>query len=177
MRPALLGLSLGLVLVAVPAFCQERFPAAVAPLVDRFTDPAFNIEAPVRRPSAPVAAPAAVQQTPVLNPSTAMFTASPDDAAQGQGVNLVSEYDIKLYKASAPTVVVGQFSLGKPTPDATNTISFTGLKALLSSVVAGDYVSTVIAVGPGGASDDSNTSNPFTLAPRNPTAAVGLVIK
>lgn len=100
------------------------------------------------------------------------FTASPDHAAIVQQVVIVDHYELRVFApgASTPLPSIG---LGKPTPDATNTISVTinaQLVALPASpacslqtpTAAQCYTAKVAAVGPGGESV-SALSDPFGL--------------
>src|SRR5260370_21566049 len=66
--------------------------------------------------------PAAVHAQ-TINPTTVQFTASPDhNATASDGTPVVSSYELEFYLigAAQPFQVV---SLGKPTPDGSNTIT------------------------------------------------------
>lgn len=94
-----------------------------------------------------------------INPNILSFTPSPDDALLVAGAPVVDHY---VFEVTLQTNI-GQISLskdlGKPAPDATNTISVT-VGADLNTLPNGSYVATVSAVGPGG-SGKSDPSNPF----------------
>ncbi len=103
-----------------------------------------------------VATPAAAQ---VVNPNVLQFTPSPDHALIVAGAPVIDRY---VFEVTLSTNI-GQISvskdLGKPDPDATNTISVT-VSADLATLPNGSYVATVSAVGPGG-SGKSDPSSPF----------------
>ena len=108
----------------------------------------------------------------------AVFTASTNHSTVENGVQVVSDYVLLIYAPSASTPQT--LSLGKPTPDASNTISV-DVNSTLSQLPASTscntsspsattcYTVRVRANGPGGSSD-SSLSLPFTLVPRAPAA-------
>jgi hypothetical protein len=105
-----------------------------------------------------------------LQPATlqwhAVFTASPDHAGISQGVPIVSGYDL----VATPTggTALAPISLGKPTPDGTNTIDV-NVNTQFNALPAGTYTAVVRAVGPGGTTS-SATSDPFSLTVPAPGA-------
>lgn len=107
------------------------------------------------------AAPATVHaQTIILLPGSALsFTASPDHNATFAGAPIVSVYKTTYCLKATPTVCPITVDLGKPSPDATNTITVTSIFGSLVSNT--EYVATVIATGPGGDSPASNPTAPF----------------
>jgi hypothetical protein len=98
---------------------------------------------------------------------TAVFTASPDHNAVVGGVAIVASYQLDMMHASATGALAFSKGLGKPTPDASNTISVAIPEFLAQP--SGVYVGTVSAVGPGGAGK-SAPSDPFAwvTAPAQP---------
>lgn len=100
-----------------------------------------------------------------MNPTQAQFIASPDhNSTNADGTAVVdwSRLDFYLVGASSPFQTV---SIGKPTPDGTNTITVSLASSIVGWPVAGtNYVADVAAVGPGG-SAASDMSNPFVFAP------------
>src|SRR5437867_2733822 len=99
----------------------------------------------------------------MVNPTRAQFNASPDhNATTSDGTPIVASYRIEFFLigASAPFQTN---SLGKPTPDGTNTITVDLTSILVGWPVIGTtYVSDVAAVGPGG-STPSALSNTFSF--------------
>lgn len=79
-------------------------------------------------------------------PRYVVFTASADHATN------VTSYMFKVFAAAAnpatATPIVSS-SLGKPTPDASNTITV-DRSALFNALAAGSYIATVTAIGPTG---------------------------
>lgn len=115
--------------------------------------------------------PVCVSAQTINNPSTITFTASADHNTVENTVPLLTSYEIRLY-AQGQTTSAAVLNIGKPTPDATGTISFSQLKNVYTSAPAGTYNVKVAAVGPGGASE-SVLSDPFTVSPRAPSAPTG----
>lgn len=108
----------------------------------------------------------------LTNPSTVQFTASADQNAVVNTVAVLTSYEIRLYDSAGATLK-STLNIGKPTPDATNTISNSQLATVYATVPAGTYTVKVAAVGPGGA-NETPASAPFTVAvpkPAAPTAA------
>lgn len=108
-------------------------------------------------------------QTPVIASTVkAVFTASPDHATVVEGNPLVLNYILDTITMTRPVptgpLVGGALALsiplGKPTPDASNTITV-AVPTLFSGLSNGVYTSTVTAVGPGGATAVSPMSDPF----------------
>lgn len=95
-----------------------------------------------------------------------VFTASPDHSGISQGVPIVSGYD--LIATPQGGVALAAISLGKPTPDGTNTIDV-NVNTQLNALPAGTYTAVVRAVGPGGAAP-SPASDPFSLVVPAPGA-------
>lgn len=108
-------------------------------------------------------APAFAQTTTVLNPSTVIFTASPDHNATIGGTAVVSNYVLEVYDG---TTLVRSTDLGKPTPNASNDISAPLTNAGLAKNKV--YTAFVVAVGPGGSARSATGSSPFAWpdAPR-----------
>ena len=108
-----------------------------------------------------LASPLAAQT--VTNPTTLQFTASPDhNATTSDGQALVSRYDLSFYTVGGTSPLL-TYSLGKPTPDASNTITVS-LDAVVTTwpPPGVTYEARVTAVGPGGSSD-SLPSNTFSM--------------
>jgi len=122
-----------------------------------------------------VAVSASAQTT--IQPTKAEFTASLDHAAVVTGTTtpIVTNYTIEV-RAGA-SVVLAPVSIGKPTPDGTNTISvlLSSIAGFLSLPKNTVYTAIVSAVGPSG-SAPSTPSGPFVFAP-TPAAPSGLVVK
>ena len=81
-------------------------------------------------------------------PTGVAFTASPDHAT------LVTYYELRIYASGAdPSTAtpIATSNLGKPTPDATNTITV-NQATFFSGLTVGNYVGAVAAVGSGGSS-------------------------
>jgi hypothetical protein len=117
--------------------------------------------------------PASVLAQPVINPTTAAFTASVDHNVVENGVSLVSNYELRIFTTGG-TVPVRVQNLNKPTPDATNTIT-ASITSVVTALPLGEYYATVAAKGPGGESV-SAPSNPFSVAARVPAAPTNLRI-
>src|SRR5438034_7932300 len=109
--------------------------------------------------------PVAAAAQAAVNPTTALFTPSPDhNATDGSGTPVVQSYQLEFYLvgSSAPFTTN---SLGKPTPDGTNTITVNLTPILVGWPLPGtDYVADVAAVGPGGMAK-SALSNTFSFTP------------
>ena len=120
---------------------------------------------------------AASAQTVTIQPTKAEFTASADHntVVTGTTTPILTNYTISVQAGA--TQVLAPVSIGKPTPDGTNTISvplstIAGFLVLPKNTV---YTAIVGAVGPAG-SVFSAASNPFVFAPA-PAAPAGLVVK
>ena len=116
-------------------------------------------------------------QTVTIQPTKAEFTASVNhnDVIIGTTTPTLTNYTISVM--AGLTQVLAPVSLGKPTPDGTNTISvplssITGFLALPKNTV---YTAFVTAVGPGGTATGA-ASGPFAFA-LAPAAVSGLVVK
>ena len=116
-------------------------------------------------------------QTVTVQPTKAEFTASVNhnDVITGTTTPVVTSYTITVLAGS--TTVLAAVSLGKPTPDGTNTISvpLSSIAGFLSLPKNTVYTSAVTTVGPAGTAT-SALSNPFVFAPV-PVAVSGLVVK
>lgn len=95
----------------------------------------------------------------VVNPSTAIFTASADHAAVLNGVAVVESYQLEIVTTAAGGALALTVNLGKPAPSASNEIA-ADLTPSVAKLANGAYVATVVAVGPGGAGR-SAPSDPF----------------
>lgn len=115
--------------------------------------------------------PVCVNAQTLNNPTTATFTASADQNTVENGVAILTSYEVRLYSQDGATKI-NTLNIGKPTPDATNTITFSQLKNVYVSAPAGTYTVKVAAVGPGGSSE-TPASDPFTVSPRAPSAPTG----
>jgi Bacterial Ig domain len=83
-----------------------------------------------------------------ITPTAVAFTASPDDAT------LVTSYELRIYASGADpntATPIAKSNLGKPKPDATNTITV-DQSAFFSALAPGNYVGAVAAIGSGGSS-------------------------
>jgi hypothetical protein len=110
-----------------------------------------------------------------LNPNTVEFTASADHNTKAvDGVTpLLDHYDWLVVQSSPTGALFLTVNLGKPTPDANNTIRVQPSFATL--VIGTTYYAFVDAVGSANfGSARSAVSNPFALqnAPRPPGAPV-----
>jgi hypothetical protein len=116
---------------------------------------------------------AALAQSTV-NPTKAQFTASSDhNTTASNGTPIVQSYQLEIYLVGA-TQPVQTYSLGKPTPDSTNTITVDLTALLVGWPVPGtNYVADVAASGPGG-SNRSALSNTFSFSPPTPTCTYSL---
>ena len=105
------------------------------------------------------------QSSVAVNPTTVTFTASPDhNALNLDGTPMVTRYDLRVYVPTLLTTIVFTQALGKPTPDASNTIQVTLASGLMAALVKNtQYVAEVAAIGPYG-EGDSTPSNPFGYA-------------
>jgi hypothetical protein len=97
---------------------------------------------------------AETRQTIKVNPTQAVFTASPDHAS-------VTSYVLEIDRF-ADGSVVRTTDVGKPTPNGQNDITVALTKTGLSNNV--NYVFNIIAVGPGGSTRSATPSNPFAWA-------------
>ena len=112
----------------------------------------------------------AAQPVQLVNPSTVQFAASTDHAAVQNTVAVVARYLLEILDpagALAKTV-----DLGKPAPDATGQIAFTGLVAAMNTLPPATYTVRVVAEGPGG-QGRSALSDPFSVQVRAPAAPAG----
>lgn len=111
------------------------------------------------------------QAEAVVNPTAVEFVASTDhDTVLSEGEPAVTRYELRWYATgtSAPFQVT---DLGKPTKPPTGPIHV-DLGAVFGAVPLGlGYTVRVVAIGPGGTSGDSNTSNLFDRVgpPRAPS--------
>src|SRR5512141_1624776 len=108
--------------------------------------------------------PASAAAQTTLDPTKTQFTASSaQNATLADGTPVVQYYQLDLYLlgASAPFQSV---NLGKPTPDATNTITV-DLKTIFTGwpLPGTTYVADIAAVGPGGTAP-SALSNTFAFS-------------
>src|SRR5262249_7388674 len=117
--------------------------------------------------------PAAAFAQATVNPTKAQFTASSDHNALGSsGTPIVQSYQLEFYIVGA-TQPFQTTSLGRPSPDSTNTITVDLTPLVVGWPVPGtSYVATVTAVGPGG-SNRSAPSNTFSFLP-TPTCTYSL---
>lgn len=98
----------------------------------------------------------AAAQTPVMNPSTVTFKASPDHAT------LVTSYVVEVWPQGG-SAAVRATDIGKPAPNATSgdiTVPLT-VGALNSNTT---YVAYVTAKGSGGSTRSATPSVPFVWA-------------
>jgi len=149
----------GLLLCTSVASAQELVPATDTPTISA---PSFAFaEAPLPGE--------AMQVPPVINPSGVSFS-SADHNVTDLGVPVISRYTMDIMAASAPggTPVKAGVDLGKPTLTS-GTVTWTQFATVRATMTAGDYVAKIWAEGPGGRSG-SPLSDPFTLAPRLPSA-------
>lgn len=114
--------------------------------------------------------------TPITNPTTILWTPSPDDVGTPSPI---TQYTMDIYTTTGPqTIVKGGIVLGHPTPDSTNTDTVAGLiTTILPTLPLGIYTAQICAEEGTGASvirACSGMSNPFT---RQPVAASNPVIK
>ncbi len=92
----------------------------------------------------------------VVNPTVATFTASSDqDSTTSSGAPLLTSYELEFYSPGA-TQPFQTISLGKPSPDGTNTIGV-NFTSMLTPVppIGVVYNVSVAAVGPGGRSSSA----------------------
>ena len=105
-------------------------------------------------------------QAQTINPTTVQFTASiAHDATAPDGTPLLTSYELDFFLVGAQQPFQ-TLSLGKPTPDASSTITVNFANLLggalpLPGIV---YDATVVAIGPGGLSP-STLSNTFEYLP------------
>jgi hypothetical protein len=115
------------------------------------------------------------QAQTVTNPTAATFTASADHAATlTDGTQAVTSYELACMASVQNGALAFTKGLGKPTPDATNTIGPLQVPEL-RTLSFGTYVCTAAAVGPGG-KGVSAPSNPFNSVP-SPGAPGAVVIR
>ena len=116
----------------------------------------------------------------LVNPTIVQFTPSADHAAIGlDGQALVTRYELRVYTAAAPGVVVSAVDLAKPTPGTDGTIQVAIPPALKTAVLATAarnvlLIARVAAIGPQGegVSDPTDPAvDPFGYAgpPAAPT--------
>jgi Putative binding domain, N-terminal/Viral BACON domain len=97
-----------------------------------------------------------------LDPTRALFTASPDHNATVDGTAVVQSYEIGLYIVGAAQPFQ-RVSIGKPTPDGTGTITVDMTAAFVGWPIVGtSYVADAAAIGPGGTAR-SALSNTFSF--------------
>lgn len=111
-------------------------------------------------------------QTVVTAQSGVAFPASADHNVSDGTVPRVASYQLDVMAQNVNGALAFTFSLGKPTPDASNTITVKPI-ANFGTLTAGQYVATVTAIGPGG-QGRSPASDPFVRpgapgAPGKPT--------
>jgi hypothetical protein len=101
-------------------------------------------------------------QTPVVNPTKVLFTASPDHNATDAvtGGSIVTGYTLHVVATNGNNALFFNQVLGKPTPDGTNTIGPIAIPGFLTLATGVRYTATVSADGPGG-SAASAVSDPF----------------
>lgn len=109
---------------------------------------------------------------PTFNPTTVVFTASPDhNATFADGTKVVTGYRLKHYLSGATSPIM-TVDLCKPTPNATSVITVVNTSAPCTTggllfatplLVNTTYVAKVTAYGPGGESLPSAASNFFVL--------------
>jgi hypothetical protein len=114
-------------------------------------------------------------QTPtvVTANSGIAFVASADHNVTVGGVAVVTSYQVDVIAAQGTTATGFSLGLGKPSPDASNTITVQPL-AQFGGLLQGVYTMTVSAIGPGG-NGVSAASDPFVRvlparAPGKPAA-------
>ena len=95
----------------------------------------------------------------VVNPGTVSFTCSPDHAA-------IDSYTLGVFTSSTATTPTWTVTLGKPTPDTTNTCT---VAVNFQPLVWGTaYVGRVWAVAGVVSGERSDVSNPFDRSPGKP---------
>jgi len=102
-----------------------------------------------------------VAQTVVTNPTTVTFTASADHSAFSLDgtTSLVSKYEVRVSLAT-DAVVITVLDLGKPLPDAQNTITVINPVWWAALTPKTKFVARVVAIGPTG-EGVSDPSGPF----------------
>jgi hypothetical protein len=95
------------------------------------------------------------RQTVKVNPSQAVFTASPD-----HNTAALTSYSMEVSRQDNGTVT-RTTDLGKPVPAANSDITVPLVRSGLSNNVV--YVFHIIATGPGGSTRSAAPSNPFVL--------------
>lgn len=122
---------------------------------------------------------AAAQVTTITPTNAFAFTASPDHATLDNGVARLTSYAVAFCPSAqvvsgaicpAPVVV----SVGKPTPDGTNTILTPPIRSLIGPNTA--WVAFAQAVGPGGTGVDPTGVGPFSY-PAPPAPATSFSIR
>ena len=99
-------------------------------------------------------------QANITNPKVATFVASIDHAKTlPDGVEIVTGYQLDCHVLNAAGALAFSKQLGKPTPDATNTIGPVTIPEFVT-LPSNQYVCTAAAVGPGGLGR-SAPSSPF----------------
>ena len=87
-------------------------------------------------------------------PTKVVFTASADHATN------VTSYRLSVFASTANPATatpIATSDLGKPTPDATNTITV-DRASFFSALAVGNYLATVTAIGPGGQTQSSSVA-------------------
>lgn len=102
------------------------------------------------------AAPAFAQSTTTLNPTVAVFQASPDHSVTVGGSAVVTSYTLEIYNGAT---LARSTDLGKPTPGANGDITVPLAQGTLSKNQI--YTFQVVTVGPGGSVRAAAPSNPF----------------
>lgn len=102
------------------------------------------------------AAPAFAQTTATLNPTVAVFQASPDHSVTVGGSAVVTSYTLEVYDG---TTLARSSDLGKPTPAANGDISVPLAQGTLAKNKV--YTFQIVTVGPGGSVRAAAPSNPF----------------
>lgn len=116
---------------------------------------------------------AGIVSAQTVNPRSVAFTASPDHATNIGGVDILTSYQLDVMVSNSTGALAFTKGLGKPTPDATNTITVTVPEFVTQA--RNTYVAIVSAVGPGG-STKSVPSDPF-VSTGPPTAPGKPVVK
>ena len=104
---------------------------------------------------------AANAQSVILNPTKVQFTASADHSITIGGVALVERYELRHYVVGS-TTPVSVVNMGKPTPDALNTIVFTFAALPFSTTT--QYFARVVAIGSTGEGVSANSSETYFFA-------------
>ena len=106
----------------------------------------------------------------VVNPTAVEFDASADHNAVVLTTPVVTNYELRIFKQTTPTVVDKRLNLAKPTPVAGKIIVIN--KAFFDSLTVGEYIAKVAAIGPAGEGESTATA-PFgrMTAPAAPGTA------